>query len=142
MAPVATAMSPGLWPCTGNIFWEPDNCVHCVRMEDDLKVLNNRSRYTQLGRIKALLNEVKRKVEVKEPLKKWQYLPIFEYKFKKFGTFQPDTVQSETETLTVVDDGLIPMSPARTHWYETMTRAINQIMTQIKRRTQSPQLIR
>ena len=56
-------------PCTGNIYWEPDNCSHCMRMEDNLKVLNSRSRYTQLGRIRALLNEVKRKVEVKEPHK-------------------------------------------------------------------------
>ena len=99
-------------PCTGNIYWEPDNCIHCVRIEDDLKVLNSRSRYTQLGRIKALLNEVKRKVEVKEPHKKWQYLPIFEHKFRKFGIFQPDPVQSETETLTVVNEVIISASPA------------------------------
>ena len=81
-------------------------------MEDDLKVLNSRSRYIQLGRIKALLNEVKRKVEAKEPNKKWHYLPIYEYKFKKFGIFQPDSVQFKTETLIPVDGNLIPTSPA------------------------------
>ena len=68
-------------PCTGNVFWEPDNCAHCQRMEDDLKVLNNKFRYAQLGKIQALLIEVKRKVEAKDPHKTWQYLPIFEFKF-------------------------------------------------------------
>ena len=98
-------------PCTGRVFWEPDNCTHCVRLEDDLKVLNSKSRYTQLGRLKALLNEVKRKVELREPLKRWHYLPIFEYKFKKFGIFQPETDQPETETVTA-DDGLESTSPS------------------------------
>ena len=85
-------------PCTGNVFWEPDNCVHCQRMEEDLKVLNNKFRYTQLGRIKALLIEVKKKVEVKDPNKIWHYAPIYEYKFRKFGIFQPDPVQPEADT--------------------------------------------
>ena len=48
---------------------------------------------------------------MKEPLKKWQYLPIYEYKFKKFGIFQPDTAQPKTEAVTV-DDALIPRGPA------------------------------
>ena len=129
-------------PCTGNIYWEPDHCSHCLRMEDDLKVLSSRSRYTQLGRIRALLNEVKRKVEVREPHKNWQYLPIFEYKFRKFGIFQPEPDQSETETLPVVDDNLLSASLAQTDTLIIDYDEGDQSLTiQIKRRTWSPHFI-
>ena len=77
-------------PCTGNVWWEPDNCAHCQRMEADLKVLSSNFRYAQLGKVEALLKEVKRKVEVDDPTKSWDYLPIFEFKFKKFNNFQTD----------------------------------------------------
>ena len=84
-------------------------------MEVNLKVLSSKYRYAQLGRIRALLNEVKRKVEVKEPHKNWQYLPIFEYKFRKFGIFQPEPDQSEADTFPVVDENLISESGTNGH---------------------------
>ena len=65
-------------PCTGNKYWEPDNCSHCLKLEDDLKDLSSRHRYAQLGKIQSLLTEVKRKVEEREPHKNWEFIPIFE----------------------------------------------------------------
>ena len=81
-------------------------------MEADLKVLSSNFRYAQLGKIEALLKEVKRKVEADDPLKSWDYLPIFEFKFKKFGIFQTDQGQTETERATATEGNLQPSSPA------------------------------
>ena len=86
--------------CTGNKYWEPDNCTHCLKMEDDLKNLSSRHRYAQLGKIQSLLTEVKRKVEEREPHKNWEFMSIFEYKFKKLNIFQTEKIeQPEAEGL-------------------------------------------
>ena len=44
-----------LRPCTGNKDWEPDNCTHCLKLEDDLKNLNSNPRYDQLGKFNLFL---------------------------------------------------------------------------------------
>ena len=46
------------------------------------------NRFAQLGKIKALLNEVKRKVKEREPKRNSEFEPIFEYKFRKLNFFQ------------------------------------------------------
>ena len=80
-------------PCTGNKYWEPDNCSHCSNLDTILKVLNGPGRLVQLGKIKGLLNEVKRKVRERKPNKDWEYGPSFEFKFRKLNFFQ--TIHNE-----------------------------------------------
>ena len=46
------------------------------------------AKFSQLGKIKSLLNEVQRKVKEREPHKNWEFEPIFEYKFRKLHFFQ------------------------------------------------------
>ena len=75
-------------PCTGHKYWEPDNCSHCLKLDGILKDMNGPNRFAQLGKIKALLNEVKRKVKEREPQRNWEYEPIFEHKFRKLNFFQ------------------------------------------------------
>ena len=54
-------------PCTGNKYWEPDNCSHCLKLDGILKDLNGSIKFVQLGKIKALPNEVQRKVKERTP---------------------------------------------------------------------------
>ena len=98
--------------CIGNKCWEPDHCTHCLKMEDDLKNLSSRHSYAQLGKIQALLTEMKRKDEGKEPHKNWEFMPIFEYKFKKLNIFQTERIeQAGAEGFTNDTENLFTASP-------------------------------
>ena len=98
-------------PCTGNKYWEPDHCSHCLKLEDDLKSLSSKHRYAQLGRLQALLLEVKRKVEERGPQKNWEFMPIFEYKFKKFSYQTERIEQHQDESPPIIEENLNAASP-------------------------------
>ena len=83
--------------CTGHKYWEPDNCPHCLQMDGIQKDMNGPNRFAQLGKIKALLNKVKRKVKEREPQRNWEYEPIFEHKFRKLNFFQTN---QQKQTIT------------------------------------------
>ena len=81
-------------------------------MEDDLKNLSSKHRYAQLGRLQALLIGVKRKVEERGPQKKCEFMPIFEFKFKKFSYQTEKIEQPQAEGLPNIMDNLDAASPA------------------------------
>ena len=80
-------------------------------MEDDLKNLSSKHRYAQLGRLQALLLEVKRKVEERGPQKNWEFMPIFEYKFKKFSYQTERIEQHQDESPPIIEENLNAASP-------------------------------
>ena len=73
--------------------WSQTTALISSNLDTILKVLNSPTKLAQLGKIKGLLNEVKRKVKEREPQKDWEYEPIFEYKFRKLNFFQ--TIHNE-----------------------------------------------
>ena len=101
-------------PCTGNKYWEPDNCPHCLKLEGSLKDLNSSAKFAQLGKIKSLLNEVQRKVKEREPHKNWEFEPIFEYKFRKLHFFQATQHEQAKTESSEIQMGILNTSPPNT----------------------------
>ena len=72
-------------PCTGTKYWEPDNCPHCLEMVNKFKATGGAARRTQLKEMRTFLTEAKLKIEHKDPHKRWEFMPIYEYTFRKLN---------------------------------------------------------
>ena len=80
-------------PCTGWKYWEPSNCQHCSHLEAGRKDLDHCTRLAYMGKLKCLLDKVQTKVGELNPIRDWQYIPIYDFTLKKFHFSQPDQIE-------------------------------------------------
>ena len=97
-------------PCTGTKYWEPDNCPHCLEMVNKFKAIGGAARRTQLSKIRTFLTEAKLKIEHKDPHKRWEFMPIYEYTFTKLNDSQSQQGSSQLGAV-----GYINMENAGSH---------------------------
>ena len=72
-------------PCAGHTFWEPHMCTHCTQTLLAIDQQDHNTRLSTIGRLKRVLNKQKEKINLAQPNRQWDYVPILEFKLKQYN---------------------------------------------------------
>ena len=72
-------------PCAGHTFWEPQMCTHCTQTLVAIDQQDQNTRLSTIGRLKRVLNKQKEKINIAQPDRQWDYVPILEFRLKKYN---------------------------------------------------------
>merc|ERR1712082_488969 len=67
--------------CTGNIYWEPENCNHCIETERSWESMDANTRFAAMGMYAGMLQTTKVKINRAFPNRNWDHIPIMDFKF-------------------------------------------------------------
>ena len=100
--------------CAGWRYWEPDLCEHCKNLDNRLILMDLATRGSYMGKLQLMLQ--KQQAKINEIGRDWDYIPIYEFKFKKYH-FNLTDQNAQTQSLhipylnTPQDSSLTATSP-------------------------------
>ena len=72
-------------PCADYTYWQPHMCTHCTQALRALDQQDPNTRLATIGRLKRMLNKQKEKINLAQPKRLLDYVPILEFKLKQYN---------------------------------------------------------
>ena len=60
-------------------------CTHCTQTLHAIDQQDHNTRLSTIGRLKRVLNKQKEKINLAQPNRLWDYVPILEFKLKQYN---------------------------------------------------------
>ena len=85
-------------PCTGNRFWEPQECQACNHYLETMAYMSPVYVSQYLAEFRSMLEQVRTKLRLENPSRDWQYEPILPYFFMDYIHLDPARMDNSPQT--------------------------------------------